>query len=107
MNTSAALTAGTLSPTTIALRMGIAVPIIYFGVQLLAAPFYPGYSFLSRDASTLGSPGSSFPAILNVGAIATGVAALVASVGLVSALRHLHVSAAVAWLTAAAVASGG
>ena len=35
------------------------------------------------------------------------MAALAASVGLLSALRQLHVSAAVAWLTAAAVASGG
>jgi hypothetical membrane protein len=107
MNTAAARHAGTLSPTIICLRIGVAVPVVYFGAQLLAAPFYPGYSFLSRDASTLGSSGSSFPAILNVGAIATGVAALVASVGFVTALRQLHVRAAVAWLTAAAVASGG
>jgi|KBSMisStandDraft_5_1062788.scaffolds.fasta_scaffold301937_1 hypothetical membrane protein len=96
-----------LSPTIIALRMGILAPVAYFGVQLLAAPFYPGYSFLSRDASTLGSEGSSLPVIFNVGAIVTGVAALVASIGFVTTLRQLRVRAMVASLTAAAVASGG
>ncbi len=107
MDGRAAHPARTAFPTIVALRLGIAVPVLYFGVQLLAAPFYPGYSFLARDASTLGSPGSSFPAIFNVGALVIGVAAICASAGVLSALRQLRVGAAVAWLTAAAIASGG
>jgi hypothetical membrane protein len=91
----------------VALRLGIAVPIVYFGVQLLAAPFYPGYSFLARDASTLGSPGSSVPAIFNIGALITGVCGVVASAGFLIALRQLHVRPVVAWLTAIGVACGG
>src|SRR4051812_45269148 len=44
---------------TRALAFGIAIPFLYFGVQIVAARFYPGYSFLNRDASTLGSAGST------------------------------------------------
>ena len=47
----------------IALQAGIAVPVLYYGVQLLAAPFYPGYSFITNVASDLGSPTSTVPAI--------------------------------------------
>jgi hypothetical membrane protein len=107
MNPRAARSGGTLTPTVVALRMGIAVPLVYFGVQLAAAPFYPGYSFLARDASTLGSPGSSLPGIFNAGVLIAGVLAIVGSAGYFSALRQLRARTLLAWLTAAAVACGG
>lgn len=53
--------------TQIMLKAGIAVPILYFGIQVLAARFYPGYGFTNQDASALGSNGSSFPDIFNKG----------------------------------------
>jgi hypothetical membrane protein len=40
---------------------------------LPATPFYPGYSFFSRDASTLGSDGSTAPWIFNLGALVLGI----------------------------------
>ncbi len=74
--------------TVFAVRSGIAIPILYFGMQLLAAPFYPGYSFISRDASTLGSDGSSVPAIFNLGSILVGLVELVAAWGFLRAFLH-------------------
>lgn len=81
----------------------MAVPILYFGIQLLAAPFFPGYSFLRCDASTLGSDGSSFPLIFNVGAIIQGGVTLIAAWGFVHAFRLLGVNAILTWLTSLAV----
>jgi hypothetical membrane protein len=91
--------------TVLLLCAGIAVPLLYFGVQLAAAPFFPGYSFLSRDASTLGSPGSRLPAVFNIGAICVGIASLLAAWGFLRALRSLGVGRALAWLAALALFS--
>ena len=91
----------------LALGAGIAVPFLYFGAQLAAAPFYPGYSFLTHDASTLGSDGSTMPWILNTGAALSGVAMIVASLGYVGALRPLGSHRVAAWLTALALIGGG
>jgi hypothetical protein len=82
----------------ISLFAGAAVPIMYFGAQALAAPFFPGFSVLAHSASQLGSDLSSHPAILNCGAALTGAAALVAAPGLYTALRHQR-----AWLLLAAL----
>jgi hypothetical membrane protein len=90
-----------------ALGMGVLVPFLYFGIQLIAAPFYPGYSFLDRDASTLGSEGSKFPAIFNLGSILMGIMTLFASWGFFRGLRDLGVSPTLTWLTSLALASFG
>src|SRR5580704_701549 len=98
---------GTTIWVTLALGMGIAVPFLYFGVQFAAAPFYPGYSFLSRDASTLGSPGSSLPAVFNIGAISVGILFFIAAWGFLRAFRFLGVRDFLAWPTVLAMLSGG
>jgi hypothetical protein len=67
--------------TIASLLCGVAAPAIYFGCQLAAAPFYPGHSFLTNSASQLGSDRSTFPAILNGGAILTGLAIVVSAIG--------------------------
>lgn len=69
------------------LAFAVAMPIVYFGTQLVAAPFYPHYSFTQQAASMLGSPYSRFPWIFNTGAMLTGICALVGSYGLFRALR--------------------
>jgi hypothetical membrane protein len=91
----------------VALGMGVAVPFLYFGIQLIAAPFYPGYSFFNRDASTLGSDGSSLPALFNVGSIIVGIMTLFASWGFMRAFRRLGISPICAWLTFLALISCG
>lgn len=72
--------------TRAGLVAAVAVPVLYFGAQLAAAPFYPGYSFLTDSASMLGSDRSTLPAVLNVGAFLTGIAALWAAFGLLRGL---------------------
>ena len=86
-----------------ALGSGIVVPILYFGIQFLAAPFFPGYSFLSMIASLLGSDLAIYPAIFNIGAMITGVATIIASVGFLLALQHLRTNPFLTWLTSLAV----
>ena len=99
----------TVSPrlTALALAAGIAVPFLYFGAQLAAAPFFPGYSFRRQSASMLGSDLSTLPVILNAGAILTGLAAILASVGFLQALRNRGTHPVIAWLTSAALVSCG
>ena len=55
------------------LGLGVAVPFLYYGVQLVAAPFFPGFSFLGTTASELGSDRSTHPSIFNAGTILLGV----------------------------------
>jgi hypothetical protein len=78
--------------------LGLVLPVLYFGIQLLAAPFYPGYSFLNRDASTLGSDGSTAPWIFNAGALLVGAVELLVSLAFFKALRRAHVGVGLAGL---------
>jgi hypothetical membrane protein len=80
-----------------ALYAAIAMPAVYFATQLVAAPFYPGYSFANDTASMLGTTTSHQPWIFNLGAMLTGLAGLVGAFGLFRALR------AVTWTTLAAL----
>lgn len=59
----------------------MAIPFLYFGVQLLAAPFFPNFSILRNVASDLGSAASSLPVIFNSGSIALGLVGLGAIYG--------------------------
>jgi hypothetical membrane protein len=88
-----------------ALALGIAIPVIYFGVQLAAAPFYPGYSFFSHDASSLGSSGSTAPWIFNLGALILAILNVAVAGALVTALPRAGVGRGLAALTALALAS--
>ena len=76
---------------SVMLGAGVMVPVLYFGIQLLSAPFFPGYDFVRQAASDLGSGGSSLPVVFNFGAIMSGVAALVAAVGFRVVLLRLWV----------------
>ena len=90
-----------------ALGMGILVPLLYFGKQIVAATYFPGYDWMSQSASELGTEPSGWPAIFNIGSIVNGVIALFASVGLLFGLRRVGTSPVWAWLTALSVASLG
>lgn len=90
-----------------ALAVGVLVPVVYFGAQLLAAPFYPGYSFVRQAASELGSDRSDRPEILNVGAMLTGIAAIIAACAMPAALPRMKSPSVIAWLTAIAMISMG
>jgi hypothetical membrane protein len=82
-----------------ALYMGIVVPVCYFGIQLIAAPFFRGYSFVDQPASLLGSDLSTFPILFNLGAMLTGVIAVIASFGFAGALQQLKAHRLFVWLS--------
>jgi hypothetical membrane protein len=76
--------------TRASLLSAACMPIIYFGAQLAAAPFYPGYSFSNQIASMLGTSYSRQPWIFNTGIILTGIAAIVAAYGLFQSFRTMN-----------------
>jgi hypothetical protein len=55
--------------TRLMLCAAVAAPLLYFGVRLIAAPCYTGYSFATDTASVLGTAASRDPGIFNNGAI--------------------------------------
>ena len=93
--------------TLASLGFAIAVPVLYYGVQIVAAPFLPGFSVLGTTASELGSDRSTRPWIFNAGAILTGIAAIVGSIGILRAMRRLGAHPVVAWLSLFVVAGTG
>jgi hypothetical protein len=91
-----------MTPTTrFCLIAGIALPICYYGAQIIAAPFFPDFSFLRHTASALGSNQSTRPEILNLGAMLTGVLACITAWGLFAGVRAIGVSKA--WLVIASL----
>jgi hypothetical membrane protein len=68
--------------TRMCLLAAAAVPVVYFGIQIVAAPFYPGYSFSLQSVSMLGTQFSREPWIYNVGAMLIGSCAFGAAFGL-------------------------
>ena len=93
--------------TSVLLALGVTVPILYFGMQLAAAPFCADYSFMRRDASTLGSAECSRPWIFNGGSFLLGVIMIAASAGFWQALVRLGVRQWLAAATAITIATGG
>ncbi len=82
----------------------MAVPFLYYGIQIVAAPYFPDYSFASQAASLLGSERSTHPSIFNVGVIATGIATLLAAAGFFRALWRLGANPILTWITSIALA---
>jgi hypothetical protein len=89
------------------LGFGVAIPLLYFGIQLAAAPYFPGYSFLDRDASSLGSDASTAPWIFNVGALVLGIIKIAVAGAFAAALPRAGVGRALSAATALALASAG
>lgn len=89
------------------LAAAVASPFVYFGTQLVAAPFYPGYSFVTQAASMLGSDLSTRPWVFNVGAMLTGVTLLIGAIGVGTALVRAQVHPILAWPPALSIAING
>lgn len=89
-----------------ALRCGIAVPIIYYGAQVIAAPFYPDYSLRAHEASLLGSDSSRLPIIFNAAALLSAVAMAVAAWAYLDGLGRLGVGRVATYLAMATILSG-
>jgi hypothetical membrane protein len=84
-------------------KLGIAAPFLYFGLQLIAMPFYPGYNLLINAASDLGSPSSSLPIVFNAGAIISGVLMILSTYGFAYGLQQFRVTPILVWLVSYAI----
>lgn len=89
--------------TLVALGFGMAVPFLYYGIQIVAAPYFPGYSFISHAASDLGSDLSTHPTIFNTGVLATGIATLIAAFGYFFAFQRIGANRILTWITSIAL----
>jgi hypothetical membrane protein len=89
----------TTEKTRILLLAGILIPVVYFGLLLLAPVIYPGFSYVTQYASEMGSAAARYPAVFNTGVMLCGVAGLVASFGFFDAVRRLGGNTLLAALT--------
>jgi hypothetical membrane protein len=67
----------------------VAVPVLYFGVMLVAAATWPGYSHATRYVSELGGPEAKHPAIFNVGIVIMGLVCTFSAWGLFVAAQRV------------------
>src|SRR5689334_19384848 len=81
------------------LLAGILIPIVYFGLLIIAPVIYPGFSYVTQYASEMGSAGARYPAVFNTGIMLCGVAGLLASFGFFHAVRRLGGNPLLAALT--------
>lgn len=91
----------------LSLWTGVGVPVVYFGAQAAAIPFYPGYDLLVNSASQLGSDASHLPEVLNSGAMLSGVMSVFSSVGLLVAMLRVGAPKMFAAVSALCVVSIG
>jgi len=102
------MTYTTLSPfTRFALCLGVLVPLVYYGIQAAAAPFFPDFSVNRVTASELGSDRSPVAWLFNWGIFAQGVLTIIAAFGFFSAFRYFGVHPVLAGLTSAALVLNG
>ena len=83
------------------------VPVVYFGAQALAAPYFPGYSIYTTSASALGSDLSTRPGVLNSGAFLTGILAILGAAGFALSLPRVGVGKIASSLLALCLLSAG
>jgi hypothetical membrane protein len=93
--------------TRIALCVGICLPFIYYGAQFVAAPFFPGYSFIRDMASVLGSATAKQPMIWNTGMILLGLATIFAAFGFFRGFQQIGTRSYLTWISSVAILSNG
>lgn len=81
------------------LLAGIFIPVVYFGLLLIAPLIYPGFNYVTQYASEMGSTAARYPAVFNTGVMLCGVAGIVASFGFFLAVRRLGGNTVLAGLT--------
>ena len=79
----------TTEKTRAFLLAGILIPVVYFGLLILAPLIYPGFNHVTQYASEMGSADARYPAVFNTGVMLCGAAGLVASFGFFHAVRRL------------------
>jgi len=78
---------------------GILIPVVYFGLLLIAPLLYPGFNYVTQYASEMGSADARHPMVFNTAVMLCGVLGLVASFGFFHAVRRLGGNSLLAALT--------
>jgi uncharacterized protein DUF998 len=83
-----------------AIAAGILIPIVYYGVQIIAIPFAKDYNWIRQVASELGTPGvSSAPSVFNIGKIVGSIPTWIAAFGFLFGLKQMGANRTATWLT--------
>lgn len=82
------------------------IPVLYFGLQAVFAPFYPGYSIWTTTASDLGAAQSPVGAVVSALVLGLGLVMTLAALTLSVRLRALGLPLWLACLPALALFSG-
>ena len=96
-----------MSRDAVLVRLAVAVPVLYFGVMLVAASTWPGYSHVSRYVSELGGPEAPHPAIFNTGIVIMGAVCMLSAWGVFGAARRVGGRSAMSGLAALCIALFG
>lgn len=89
------------------LKLGVLVPVIYYGVLLVGGYLTPGYNHLTQYASELGMAGKPAAQIFNYGIIAAGGCAVAAAIGVLIGMKSLGANILWAILAAVCLAAWG
>lgn len=85
------------------LLAGVLIPVVYFGLLIIAPLIYPGFDYATQYASEMGSSAARHPAVFNMGIMLCGVFGVVASFGFFHAVRRLGGNTLLAALTGLAL----
>lgn len=89
------------------LKLGVLVPVLYYGVLLVGGYLTPGYNHLTQYASELGMAGKPAAQIFNYGIIAAGGCAIAAALGVLIGMKSLGANILWALLAAICLAAWG
>jgi len=89
------------------LKLGVLVPVLYYGVLLVGGYLTPGYNHLTQYASELGMAGKPAAQLFNYGIVAAGACAIIGALGALIAMKSLGSSILWAILAAACLAAFG
>jgi hypothetical protein len=83
-----------------AIAAGILIPIVYYGVQLIAIPYAKEYDIVRQVASELGMASvSSLPTVFNLGKILGTIPIWIAALGFLFGLKRMGARPIPTWLT--------
>ncbi len=96
-----------MHPASLLLKLGVLVPVLYYGVLLVGGYLTPGYNHLTQYASELGMAGKPAAQIFNYGIIAAGGCAVAAALGVLIGMKSLGSNILWAILAAVCLAAWG
>src|SRR5258706_11216978 len=83
-----------------AIDVGIVIPSVYYGVQLVAIPYAKDYNWVRQVASELGMASvSSLPSVFNLGKILGTIPTWIAAFGFLFGLRRVGANPIATWLS--------